>query len=128
MEHRWGARRSVNRVVWTESSAGKRNCGRLCNVSVSGAYIEIAEAPAAGVRIRVRVARRDAPGRKSRPISAHVVRADSRGIGIEWHDFAPPVIRQMLDRKLGRAPSARVMVGMPPAATRERHSERLPSG
>lgn len=88
MEHRWGQRRRTNvtvRFITTPSTTG---VGRLLDMSSTGAfmetnsnlrllsllYLELAEQP-------------DINGISGR-LAATVVRRDSRGVGLEWCEFA----------------------------------------
>lgn len=92
MEHRWGNRTTVNLPVWI-SGAGASGPGVLRDVSISGAYIEVAEPLANQALVSVTVHRRTIAGLVMDRTTACVVRRDQHGIGVEWCDLLPAEIQ-----------------------------------
>jgi PilZ domain-containing protein len=91
MEHRWGQRVRINRMVSIVDDGTHTIVARLRDVSSSGAFIECQALPRASVvTIRVRTSRR------TLLLNADVVRRASDGIGIEWRDFAPRNLIELL--------------------------------
>jgi hypothetical protein len=88
MEHRWGNRQTLDVCVTLYVESKLPSIGRLLNASSSGAYVATNAILPNLTRVRVVIGReRSRPG--ARRIPAYVVRADGRGIGIEWQEFAP---------------------------------------
>ncbi|HLY52532.1 MAG TPA: PilZ domain-containing protein [Steroidobacteraceae bacterium] len=93
MEHRWGERHALERMV-SLRAGGWRVLARVRNISSSGAYLQCA-VPSASVA-RIHIDFRDGPD--SVRLAAHIVRRTADGIGIEWAEFAPQRIMRMLRR------------------------------
>jgi hypothetical protein len=96
MEHRWGERIGVNIPVRIAGSPFAVRAGRLLNLSVSGAAIDTAFELRPLCRIEIFIdmpnqARSDAPG-----LHAYVTRVSKDSIGIEWCEYAPEIVCQLL--------------------------------
>jgi hypothetical protein len=96
MEHRWGHRHEVSRPIRLGNRSGVMARGRICNVSISGAFI-VSPLPVAlfshvQVQFRAMVDGR----RTSTTVEGQVVRKDTTGFGIEWSEFAPEVVRALV--------------------------------
>jgi hypothetical protein len=96
MEPRWGERAPVDLPVkWTARPFAVRT-GRLSNVSVSGAFL------CTGLELikpltRIQVVLDQAGPRFTTPvIPAYVTRVLPHGVGIEWCEFAPKAIRDLI--------------------------------
>jgi hypothetical protein len=89
MEHRWGRRTSLWTAVTLRTDLGNAN-GRVRNASASGAFIETPCRVTPGSRVDIEF--------RGAWLSAHVVRTDDDGLGLEWHEFAPAPIVETLDR------------------------------
>jgi hypothetical protein len=96
MEHRWGNRREISKGVRLKLRDGRTGFGRLCNVSVTGAWIatrvpgkllSYVEVKFLGVQEGRRVVAR---------VAAIIVRIASQGFGVEWFDFAPVPVLTLL--------------------------------
>ena len=102
MEHRWGERVRLDipaRI--TLHSFAVRN-GRLTNLSVSGAYLKTDFDVRVLAKIQVAIElphrwRHEAPS-----VPAYVTRKFRDGIGIEWCQFAPPAISELLQSVAAR--------------------------
>jgi hypothetical protein len=95
LEHRWGARTRVNIPVHVETPASQAADACMKNLSLSGAFINTdrdlrihalidvsIELPPSSIRTAV--------------IKAHVVRKIEEGVGIEWSEFAPTIIKDLV--------------------------------
>jgi hypothetical protein len=97
MEHRWGQRFTVDLAVRVAGKPYNVRMGRLVDLSASGAYIQVA----AGLRLlsRVQLAITSLPHRHAHPtpmIAAFVARTSRDGIGVEWCDYAPQAVVELL--------------------------------
>lgn len=94
MEHRCGDRRPTNLGVRLILPPREVLLGRIRDLSLSGAFVQTwRELPP---MTRVLVELRAAQARKAtrRRIEAFVVRNGATGVGIEWADFAPPLVHE----------------------------------
>jgi PilZ domain len=109
MEHRWGERVPVHLTVELSRGAAAPVVGLLDNVSSSGAFVRTeGRLPRGAVEVALV---RTATGRDSFPrLPAYIVRESELGVGIEWCEFAPRAVRELMDR--GRSTAVR---------TRRRH-------
>jgi hypothetical protein len=79
---------------------GAISVARLRDLSTSGAFLETPPvfAPLSSVDVQLEVERR---GRRViASIPAHVVRITPDGIGVEWNEFNPPAVAQLLHARL----------------------------
>ncbi len=96
MEHRWGHRREVSRAVHLGTRAGVVARGRICNVSISGAFIVTPLPIRLFAYVRVRFSALLHGKRTIESVEGQVVRKNPEGIGIEWSEFAPEAIRALM--------------------------------
>jgi len=95
MEHRWGIRQTLDVCVTLYVESKLPSFGRLLNASSSGAYVATNLTLPNLTRVRVVLGRdRSRPG--AHRIVGYVVRADGRGIGIEWQEFAPVGVLELI--------------------------------
>jgi hypothetical protein len=96
MEHRWGKRLAVDIPVRLSLPLLSAKRGRLTNVSLSGGFITTL----VDVRILCRMlvafegpwlAQHDAV-----TVAAYVARRDENGFGVEWCEFAPAVVVELV--------------------------------
>ena len=97
MEHRWGERVGVDLPVRITAHPFSVRTGRLHNLSVSGAFIDVA----ADLRLlsRVQVAITALPQRLGHPtpmIAAFIARRSEDGVGVEWCEHAPKPVLELL--------------------------------
>jgi hypothetical protein len=94
MEHRWGHRREISRIVHLESRSGVATRGRMSNVSISGAFV-VSPLPARLYSyVQVQFSSIQHNGTRSRmSVEAQVVRKERGGFGIEWCEFNPEAIQ-----------------------------------
>ena len=102
MEHRWGERIRMDMPVHVSADdvTGIRGCMR--NISLSGALLRIDANLRLNALIEVSV---ELPQSLHSPaiLLAHVARKGKEDIGIEWCEFAPVVVKDLL-----RSPSMRL--------------------
>jgi hypothetical protein len=95
-ERRWGPRIQVDLPVRLELPAGRLENGRMRNLSLSGALIECSAELPTFTTMRVEI-RTEAPGvPETIQLGARVVRAEHPCLGIEWRDFAPQALADLL--------------------------------
>src|SRR5579885_3013195 len=98
MEHRWGERVAVRETVELAHGPPPPVAGVLENVSVSGAFVRTdGRAPPRGP-VEVILQQGGFGRRHSVRLPAYVVRSTESGVGIEWSEFAPRAIRELMIR------------------------------
>ena len=96
MEHRLGTRVPTFLPVRVVPARAALVFGRMLNASLSGAYIETAATLPLLARIDV-VCGPACPDRAHCPgVPACVTRVGRKGVGVEWLEFAPEMIRQLV--------------------------------
>ena len=102
-EHRWGERHEVNFPILvdagTEAKGGK---GWVRNLSLSGAFVTSDCDWRLNTLIEVGI-RMPPPSTRITIVRAIVSRKLKDGVGIEWYEFAPKVIKDLL--RLGTSSS-----------------------
>jgi len=101
LEHRWGERVRVNIPVRVSAPAVESVDGCMKNLSLSGALMKSDCDLRLHTLIEVRIELL-APSPRAALVKAHVSRKLKKGIGIEWCEFAPNIVKDLL-----RTPSAR---------------------
>ena len=96
MEHRWGERFAVRMTVELSSGSSPPVTGSLENVSASGAFVRTEQrGPPRGPVVAI--LRQEAFDRmRSVRVAAYVVRMTDYGVGIEWCEFAPRAVRELM--------------------------------
>jgi PilZ domain len=95
LEHRWGERVRVNIPVRVETADLPAANGRMKNLSLSGALMESDVDLRLHTLIEVTIAL-PVPSTRTAVIKAHVSRKLEKEVGIEWYEFAPNIIRDLL--------------------------------
>lgn len=98
MEHRWGERVALHQTVELFFGSSPPVVGSLENVSSSGAFVRTAgrRPPRGPVEV---ILQEDRSVRRQSPrLPAYVVRETDSGVGIEWCEFAPRVVRELIVR------------------------------
>lgn len=103
-EHRWGARIPVSIPVRVASSTATAIDGRMRNLSLSGALVTTSFAAPLNTRIAVTLAL-PSPSQGDTVIEAHITRRVNGALGVEWCQFAPTAVKDLL-----RSPSVRLPV------------------
>jgi hypothetical protein len=102
-EHRWGERIRVDLPVEVLEEGRAKLSGHLKNISLSGALLQSGVDLHLHALIGVRIAAASSSA-GSYVLKARVSRKPSHGVGIEWCEFAPPVVKDMLRLPSGRYP------------------------
>jgi hypothetical protein len=103
-EHRWGARIQVRVPLRVASPTETAIDGRMTNLSLSGALLSTSLAAPLNTRIAVTLAL-PSPLQGDAVIEAHVTRRVNGAVGVEWCQFAPAAVKDLL-----RSPSVRLPV------------------
>ena len=101
MERRWGERIQIDVLVHLSDDKVARIRARMRNLSLGGALFKID----ANVRLNALVEVSIELPQSSQPpaiLLAHVLRTRDEDVGIEWWEFAPSVVKDLL-----RSPSIR---------------------
>ena len=95
-ERRWGPRIQVDLPVRLTLPQGRSETGRLRNVSMSGAMIECAaELPTfTTMRVEILAGAEVLPAKIE--LGARVVRAEHPCLGIEWREFEPQALVDLI--------------------------------
>lgn len=96
MEHRWGERVALRQTVELFFGSSPPVVGSLENVSSSGAFVRTAgrRPPRGPVEV---ILQEDRSVRRQSPrLPAYVVRETESGVGIEWCEFAPRAVRELI--------------------------------
>jgi len=101
LEHRWGERVRVNIPVHLSAAAFGRVDGCMKDLSLSGALMKSDCDLRLHALIEVHV-ELPSPSPRVAVLKAHVSRNLKEGVGIEWCEFAPNVVKDLL-----RSPSVR---------------------
>ena len=100
LEHRWGERHEVNFPIRVEAgSAAKGGKGCVRNLSLSGAFVTSDCDWRLNTLIEVGI-RMPPPSTRTTIVRAIVSRKLKDGVGIEWYEFAPKIIKDLL--RLGK--------------------------
>ena len=103
LEHRWGERHEVNFPVRVDAgTAVKAGKGCVRNLSLSGALVTSDCDWSLNTLIEVGI-RMPPPSTRIEIVRAIVSRKLKDGVGIEWYEFAPKVIEDLL--RLGTSSS-----------------------
>lgn len=102
MEHRWGERVQVDLPVRITAHRFSVIDGRLGDVSVSGALLQADLDVRILARIQVIIDSPLHPKHRSPVIEAYVARRHRHGIGIEWCQFAPAAVSELLRAVVSR--------------------------
>jgi hypothetical protein len=95
IEHRWGERFPINLPVQLSVRAVNGIDGRLKNVSLSGALIEADIALRLNSLVAIKL-RLPGPPHREAFLQAHVTRRSDADVGIEWCEFAPAAVKDLL--------------------------------
>lgn len=122
MEHRWGERVALRQTVELFFGSSPPVVGSLENVSSSGAFVRTAgrRPPRGPVEV---ILQEDRSVRRQPRLPAYVVRETDSGVGIEWCEFAPRAVRELIVRgRRGGGERARARAQRSP-----RYSQREPN-
>ena len=94
-ESRWGERVKVNIPVQVSADAFVGAEGRMKNLSLSGALMKANVDLGLHSLVEVSV-KTPLPPQRAETIAAYVSRRTKDGVGVEWCEFAPSVIKDLL--------------------------------
>ena len=119
MEHRWGERVFVHVTVELSCGALPPVAGLLQNVSSSGAFVRTQGARPPRGPVEITLLRAIEERRSSMRLPAYIVRESETGVGIEWCEFAPRVVRELMSReRRAKRAGARTRARTPPSVRR----------
>jgi hypothetical protein len=101
-ESRWGDRVRVNIPVQVSTEDFSRADGFIANLSLSGALVKAAVDLRLHSLVEVSIPL-SSSSQRCEAVNAYVSRKLHAGIGLEWCDFAPTVVKDLL-----RSPSIRI--------------------
>jgi PilZ domain len=111
MEHRCGSRYSADIGVYVSARAGTlSSAGRLCDVSISGGFI-VTALPIEPLNM---ISLQFSAGFPIARLQAQVIRRTADGVAVEWQEYAPGLIHEVLRAQPPleqTAPSRAVRVG-----------------
>jgi hypothetical protein len=94
IEHRWGRRFRVNIPVRAIGSSAEIDC-RLGNLSLSGALLKSQHDFRLNSLIEVHISL-PPPAAGPTQVKAHVTRKLNEAVAIEWCEFAPQAVKELL--------------------------------
>jgi hypothetical protein len=110
MEHRCGTRYVVDVPVYVRTrNAALSSAGRLCEISITGGFVEtVMPAPPLSY-IAIQVVTDEKLPRELLFLEGQVVRRDPQGLGIEWNEYAPRLVQHLTESaRASRAGAASV--------------------
>jgi hypothetical protein len=125
MEHRWGKRVAMRLPV--ELSGGSRPAilGSMENLSASGAFVRTRGASLPRGPVAVRLAGPAAGRARTTRIPGYIVRVTEDGVGLEWRQFAPSPVRELLSRAVKATPATPRPARVVPVRRRRAHRLEL---
>lgn len=99
MEHRWGERVAVSLSVELCYGSAAPVAGSLENVSASGAFVRTRGRRPPRGPVEVTFAELGLAYGPAVQLPAFVVRETAAGVGIEWCEFAPPAVRELISMR-----------------------------
>jgi hypothetical protein len=100
MDHRLGERVLIQRSIRLMSARPRTaSIGRLINLSRSGACVVDCELPLSSL-VHVDFEPHEWPKQPEATITAYVTRVTEQGVGIEWCEFAPPLVVALLQTEI----------------------------
>lgn len=104
MEHRYGSRQAAQVAVVITTFGGLIGKGVVCQMSASGALIQssLRLRPDSVIDVRFRPGGRR-NGRARLGLTGEVVRCTAEGFAVQWLEFAPDVVRTLLESTSGEA-------------------------
>ena len=95
LDHRWGERVRVNIPVLVQTNQSTAANGCVQDLSLSGALLKSDSDLRLHTLIEISIAM-PPPSTRTAVLKAYVSRKFEQGVGIEWYDFAPNIIRALM--------------------------------
>jgi hypothetical protein len=121
MEHRWGERFSVDLPVRIAARPFAARAGRLVDLSLSGGGVQTGFELRVLSRVQIALVLPQGFAPATPMISAYVARSYPGGIGVEWCEFAPRQVVELLRAAARRRDERRICTAL---ATEDGHSLR----
>jgi hypothetical protein len=102
-ESRWGERVKVNIPVHVSNDASAGIGGRIRNVSLSGALVNADVDWGLHTLVEMSIQVQATPPRVE-AVKAYVSRKVDDGVGVEWCEFAPRAVKDLLRQQAIRTP------------------------
>jgi hypothetical protein len=96
MEHRWGQRVKFDLTVRVAGRPYSVRPARLIDLSASGAFLEVSPDLRLLARLQVVIALPDPLTHPTPMITAYVVRRTGEGVGVEWCEYGPQPVLELL--------------------------------
>jgi hypothetical protein len=96
MEHRWGERFAVDLAVRVAGRPYHVRMGRLLDLSVSGAYLNMSADLRLLSRVQIAIALPQSLAHPTSMVAAYVARLSADGVGVEWCEHAPNAALELL--------------------------------
>jgi hypothetical protein len=114
MEHRWGERIGAQVTVELSCGALPSVAGLLVNLSASGAFVHTGGCRLPRGAVELTLVSEGGRDGSSVRLPAYIVRESESGVGIEWCEFAPRIVRELMargrrDRRGGALSRARAL-------------------
>jgi hypothetical protein len=94
-ESRWGDRVRVNIPVQVSANALTGADACMKNLSLSGALVKADVELGLNALIQVSI-KMPSPSQRAAAITAYVSRKSKEGVGVEWCEFAPSIVKDLL--------------------------------
>jgi hypothetical protein len=114
MEQRWGERLLVNVPVRVSAHPFSGHYGRLTDLSVSGGHLDVDMDLRPGGRVEIAVLLPYRSKHEAPAVYAYVTRRYRDGFGIEWCQFAPAAVAELLRMAARHRYTAPHRAGTPP--------------
>lgn len=96
MEHRWGSRQPLKLPVDIETAPTGLTRAVLTDVSLTGGYLRCDARFQGSICVRLRLKNTNGSGAGHEWLEAHVARRTPHGLGLEWLEFSPQPIANLL--------------------------------
>jgi hypothetical protein len=96
MEHRCGLRRVLKAPVILRTRSGLSAEGQVCDISASGALIRSPLPLSLHATVFLQFASARSAKRQRSSVMAEVVRQVEDGFAVEWTEFSPPAVRELV--------------------------------
>jgi len=96
MEHRWGQRLTVDLAARIAGRPYSVRQARLVDLSASGAYMKVRTNLRPLSRVQVAIALPYSLGHHTPMVAAYVVRMGRDGVGVEWCEYGPQPVLELL--------------------------------
>ena len=107
MEHRCGTRYAVDIPVYVRTrNAALSSLGQLCEVSITGGFVRTVLAAQPMSYIAIQLLTDEPLPREVLLVEGQVVHHTRQGLGIEWSEYAPRLVRHLTGRAARRLESA----------------------